>query len=178
MNSNFNQFIERILKTEGGYINHPKDPGGETNWGITKRVAQQNGYNGAMRELTREQAKAIYYTAFWQRYNIEQFPSALAYQFLDACINHGYGNAARMLQRALDVADDGVIGKQTLAALAQHSENDLLLLFNAERANFYTRLSTFATFGRGWTNRIAENLRQAAQDNTDPQVGYIPPDNA
>ena len=150
-NSNFNQFIERILKTEGGYINHPKDPGGETNWGITKRVAQQNGYNGAMRELTREQAKA----AFWQRYNIEQFPSALAYQFLDACINHGYGNAARMLQRALNVVDDGVIGKQTLAALAQRSENDLLLLFNAERANFYTRLSTFATFGRGWTNRVA-----------------------
>ena len=83
-----------------------------------------------------------------------------------------------MLQRALNVADDGVIGKQTLAALAQRSENDLLLLFNAERARFYTRLSTFATFGRGWTNRVAENLRQAAQDNTDPQVGYIPPDNA
>ncbi len=100
MSTKFNQFINRVLSHEGGYVNHPKDPGGETNWGITKRTAQANGYNGSMRAMTREQAIGIYRKAFWERYRADQMPEAVAFQFFDACVNHGYGNAARMLRRA------------------------------------------------------------------------------
>lgn len=98
MSDEFNRFIERVLSHEGGYANHPKDPGGETNWGITKRTAQANGYNGSMRAMTREQAISIYRKAFWERYRADQMPEAVAFQFFDACVNHGYGNAARRRQ--------------------------------------------------------------------------------
>lgn len=117
MSDEFNRFIERVLSHEGGYVNHPQDPGGETNWGITKRTAQANGYNGSMRAMTREQAISIYRKAFWERYRADQMPEAVAFQFFDACVNHGYGNAARMLQRAAGVPDDGIIGEISLKAI-------------------------------------------------------------
>lgn len=161
----FNQFINRVLSHEGGYANHPKDPGGETNWGITKRTATANGYTGSMRNMTRNQAIEIYRKAFWERYHADKMPDAVAFQFFDSCINHGYGNAARMLQRAAGVADDGVIGQISLNAINAMPENDLLLRFNAERLSFYTRLSTFGTFGKGWVRRVAENLLHASKDN-------------
>lgn len=167
MSDKFTQFINRVLEHEGGYVNHPQDPGGETNHGITKRTARENGYTGSMRTMTRAQAVEIYRKAFWQRYRADQMPEAVAFQFLDACINHGYGNAARMLQRAAGVADDGVIGAVSLAAVNKLPENDLLLRFNAERIVFYTKLSTFTTFGKGWVKRVAQNLIHAADDNTD-----------
>lgn len=165
--SKFDQFIERVLSHEGGYVNHPQDPGGETNWGVTKRTAVANGYTGSMRAMTRNQAIEIYRKAFWQRYHADKMLDAVAFQFFDACINHGYGNAARMLQRAAGVADDGVIGQISLQAINTFPENDLLLRFNAERILFYTRLKTFGTFGRGWVRRVAENLLHAASDNKD-----------
>lgn len=165
--SDFYTFIERVLAHEGGYVNHPKDPGGETNWGVTKRTAQANGYSGNMRAMTRVQAIEIYRAAFWLRYRCAEMPPGVAFQFFDACINHGYGNAARMLQRAAGVTDDGVIGNISLAAINKLPENDLLLRFNAERLRFYTRLSTFASFGKGWVRRVADNLVYAANDNAD-----------
>ena len=165
--SNFNTFIDRVLSHEGGYVNHPKDPGGESNWGVTKRTAMANGYTGSMRSMTRDQAIEIYRKAFWERYHADKMPAAVAFQFFDSCINHGYGNAARMLQRAAGVADDGVIGPISLQAINALPENDLLLRFNAERLHFYTKLSTFGTFGKGWARRVAENLLHAAKDNQD-----------
>lgn len=89
----------------------------------------------------------------------------MAYQFFDAVVNHGSGNASRMLQRAVDVADDGIIGEITLKAINAMPESDVLLRFNAERLKFYTKLSTFPTFGKGWVKRVAGNLEYAAQDN-------------
>lgn len=82
MSDKFNQFINRVLSHEGGYANHPKDPGGETNWGITKRTAQANGYNGSMRAMTREQAISIYRKAFWERYRADQMPERSLFNFL------------------------------------------------------------------------------------------------
>ncbi len=147
--------------------NFAKVSGGETNWGITKRTAQANGYNGSMRAMTREQAISIYRKAFWERYRADQMPEAVAFQFFDACVNHGYGNAARMLQRAAGVPDDGVIGAVSLKAINSLPENDLLLRFNAERLVFYTKLGTFTSFGKGWVRRVAQNLIHASADNTD-----------
>ena len=78
MSLNFSQIFNRLIGHEGGYVNDPRDPGGETNWGITKRTAQANGYTGNMKTMTRQQAYEIYYRAFWLRYNCEQMPDAVA----------------------------------------------------------------------------------------------------
>ena len=167
----FDKLFDRLIAHEGGYVNHPRDPGGETNWGITKRTALANGYSGQMRQMTREQAREIYYCAFWLRYQCDELPDAVSWQFFDAAVNHGNGNAARMLQRAAAVADDGIVGPATLSAVSKLPENDLLMRFNAERLRFYTKLSTFGSFGKGWVRRVADNLAHAANDNADG-VGY------
>ncbi|TDX30771.1 putative peptidoglycan binding protein [Modicisalibacter xianhensis] len=161
----FNTAMDRVLGHEGGYVDHPDDPGGRTNWGITQRTALANGYLGDVRHLTRDQAKEIYRTAFWQRVKADQYDFALAFNLFDAAVNHGIGNAIRMLQRAVGVADDGIVGPVTLGAINAMCVDDALLRFNAERLRFYTKLSTFGTFGRGWVNRVAGNLDYAAQDN-------------
>ncbi len=160
----FKKVFDRVLKHEGGYVNHPRDPGGETNWGITKRTARKNGYNGSMRKMTTDEAFEIYYQAFWLKFGCNNMPDGLAFNFFDACVNHGFGNASRMLQRALDVADDGRIGKITISALHAIDPAVVAFKFNAERLRFYTKLKHFKTFGRGWTKRVADNLVYASID--------------
>ena len=165
MSLTFIQIFNRLIGHEGGYVNDPRDPGGETNWGITKRTAQANGYQGSIRAMTREQAYKIYYSAFWLRYQCDKMPEAVAFQFFDAAVNHGLGNASRMLQRAVNVADDGIIGNMTIAAIKKMSISDVIMRLNAERLEFYCKLSTFATFGKGWVRRVAGNLKYGAIDN-------------
>lgn len=161
---NFDKAFDRLIGHEGGYVNHPRDPGGETNWGITKRVAMEAGYTGSMRDLSREQARRIYKVAYWDRAKCDAYDPALAFQLFDSAVNHGIGNAIRFLQRAVGVADDGVVGPRTIAAVGAMSVTDALMRFNAERLEFYSKLSTFDTFGRGWVNRVAGNLRYSAED--------------
>lgn len=165
MSLSFKQIFDRLIGHEGGYVDDPRDPGSETNWGVTKRTAQANGYTGAMKTMTRQQAYEIYRRAFWLRYNCEQMPDAVAYQFFDAAVNHGFGNASRMLQRAVGVLDDGIIGKYSLEAINRNPISDTLMVLNGERLNFYTRLKNFDRFGKGWVNRVAQNLKYGAQDN-------------
>ena len=88
----------------------------------------------------------------------------IGFQLFDAAVNHGIGNAIRFLQRAVGVADDGIVGPQTVAAINSMQTTDVLARFNAERLDFYTRLSTWPSFGRGWARRVAENLRYASED--------------
>lgn len=159
--SSFDDFIERVLAHEGGLVDDPRDPGGLTQWGISKRAYP----NIDIRNLTRKDAIGIYRRDFWERVQGDKLPRPVAFQALDAAVNHGIGNAVRWLQRAAGVADDGVIGPMTLAAIGRADPADLVLLFNAERLAFYTKLSTFDVFGRGWINRVAGNLRHAAGDN-------------
>ena len=165
MSLSFQQIFDRLIGHEGGYVNDSRDPGGETNWGVTKRTAQANGYTGDMKTMTRQQAYEIYHRAFWVRYQCDQMPPAIAYQFFDAAVNHGFGNASRMLQRAGGVLDDGIIGKYSLEAINRNPISDTLMVLNGERLNFYTRLKNFDRYGKGWVNRVAQNLRYGAQDN-------------
>ena len=160
----FDEAFERVIAHEGGYSDHKDDPGGETNWGITARTARANGYTGPMRELTRRQAREIYRVAYWGRARADDYDPAIGFQLFDAAVNHGIGNAIRFLQRAVGVADDGVVGPQTVAAINAMQTTDVLARFNAERLDFYTRLTTWPTFGKGWARRVAENLRHAAED--------------
>lgn len=157
----FLPFINRILGSEGGYVNNPADPGGETNWGIAKRSYP----NVDIKNLTREGAIQIYHDDFWMRIGGDTLKPAVTFQLLDAAVNHGIGNAIRMLQRAAGVLDDGHIGPVTMASINAMDVNDVVMRFNAERIEFYTRLATFATFGRGWCNRVAANLRYGSKDN-------------
>ena len=165
MSLSFQQIFDRLIGHEGGYVNDSRDPGGETNWGVTKRTAQANGYTGDMKTMTRQQAYEIYHRAFWVRYQCDQMPPAIAYQFFDAAVNHGFGNASRMLQRAVGVLDDGIIGKYSLEAINRNPIYDTLMVLNGERLNFYTRLEKFDRYGKGWVNRVAQNLKYGAQDN-------------
>lgn len=164
-NLTFKEVFNRVIGHEGGYVNDPHDAGGETNWGVTKRTAQENGYTGSMKMMTREQAYQIYEKAFWQRYNCDKLSPAVAFQFFDAAVNHGVGNASRMLQRAVGVADDGIVGKVTLSAVEKMPISDFILKFNAQRIKFYTKLKSFPRYGAGWMNRVAGNLGYAAKDN-------------
>lgn len=157
----FDAFIDRVLSHEGGLVDDPRDPGGLTKYGIAKRSYPHLD----IRSLTRAQAIDIYRRDFWDRVQGDKLPKQFAFQALDAAVNHGIGNAVRWMQRAAGVADDGVIGPLTLAAISRADPADLVLLFNAERLAFYTKLTTFDAFGRGWVNRVAGNLRHAAGDN-------------
>ncbi|WP_083714435.1 glycoside hydrolase family 108 protein [Achromobacter sp. MFA1 R4] len=161
---NFDTAFDRLIGHEGGYSNHPDDPGGETMWGVTVAVARASGYAGPMRSMPRETAKAIYRAQYWDKVKADSLPFAVAFQVFDAAVNHGNGQAAKFLQRAAGVADDGIIGPKTLAAITARGAASILLLFNAEREQFYTDLKTWPSFGKGWSRRVVANLRYAAGD--------------
>ena len=157
----FQTAIERVLTHEGGYVNDPADPGGETNWGISKRSYPTVD----IKNLTREGAKYLYLRDFWNPVASKVSDTALVYQMLDAAINHGMGNATRFLQRALGVIDDGHFGPRSSAALVMADIKDVHVLFMAERFEFWARLTHFNRYGRGWVRRGAQQLRYIAQDN-------------
>ena len=161
--SDFDKAFELLIGNEGGYVNNQKDPGGETNWGITKTVAVANGYAGDMRTMPKETAKGIYKKMYWDRLQCDQLPFVVAFQLFDAGVNHGNSQAVKFLQRALSVADDGVIGAKTIAATNSLDDLQIVMLFNAERIEFYASLKTFSTFGKGWVRRVASNLKLAAK---------------
>lgn len=157
---NFDQAFDRLMGNEGGYVNLPSDPGGETQWGISKRSYPDLD----IKALTRDDAKAIYLRDFWQRASMDQLDPALAFQVFDIAVNSGIETAVRMLQRAAGVADDGHIGPLTVAAVKAKSVTDMVMLLTAERLDFWRKLSTWPTFGKGWAGRAVQNLRYAAQD--------------
>jgi len=157
---NFDQAFDRLMGNEGGYVNNPADPGGETNWGICKRSYPDVD----IKALTRDQAKAIYLRDFWQRGQMDQYDPAIAFQIFDIAVNSGIETAVRILQRAAGVADDGHIGPVTVAAVRSFSVPEILMLIIAERLDFWRKLSTWGTFGKGWAGRAAEDLRYAAKD--------------
>ena len=161
--SNFDKAFDLLIGNEGGYVNNPSDPGGETNWGITKTVAVANGHTGDMRTMPKETAKGIYKKMYWDKLQCDQLPFVVAFQLFDAGVNHGNAQAVKFLQRALSVVDDGVIGAKTIAAVSKLKDLQIVMLFNAERIEFYAALKTFSTFGKGWVRRVASNLKLAAK---------------
>lgn len=164
MSKDFKTALKRVLEHEGGYVNNPKDPGGETNFGITKSTARSYGYNGPMRSIPMDVVEFIYKKMFWDAMSCDSFQFAIAFQLFDAAVNHGLLNARKILQRAVGTKDDGIIGPITLHEVRKQPLFALINLFNAERIKFYTRISNFNTFGRGWMNRVSGNLKYAADD--------------
>jgi lysozyme family protein len=155
----FDDAFDRLLGFEGDYSNNSADPGGETRWGITRRVAIQEGYSGDMHVLPREFAKDVFRRKYWDAMRCDRMPDALRYSLFDAAVNSGCKQAIKWLQRAMDVGDDGILGPLTLDAAQRGSGLKLALKLNAERLDFMTSLPTWGSFGRGWARRIAENLK-------------------
>ncbi len=155
----FEEAFTRLLGHEGGYSNDPKDPGGETNWGISKRSYPQLD----IKNLTKEQASSIYYQDFWQP--LRNADPAIKFQVFDFAVNSGVQTAIRKLQQVVGVADDGHWGPISDAALSAMDKNDVLMLFVAARLRFWASLSTWSTYSKGWALRAAVDLEYAAKDN-------------
>lgn len=153
----FDTAFSDLISSEGGYVFDPRDPGGETKFGISKRSYPTVD----IKSLTLADAKAIYLRDFWQRAQCDKLPPSLAFDVFDAAVNSGIGQATRFLQRAVGVADDGVIGPVTLGAIQRLNDDSAIQArFNGHRLDFMTRLSTFDVFGKGWSRRIAGNLKK------------------
>ena len=156
---NFDEAFDKLLGHEGQYSNNSQDPGGETMFGITRRVAIQEGYTGDMHLLPRDTAKAIYRKRYWEPLRADRMPDSLKFSLFDAAVNSGVSQAIKWLQRAMDVGDDGVLGPLTLDAAQRGNGYRLAIRLNAERLDFMTSLPTWGAFSRGWARRIAENLK-------------------
>ena len=128
----FDLAFDRLLGHEGGYTPGVGDPGGETNWGISKRTYPHLD----IKNLTREHAKTIYYTDLWLRIHADQLPGSVAFQTFDFAVNSGIYTAIRYLQRAVGVADDGHWGPVSVAAAAALSEPDTILRLAERDAEF------------------------------------------
>ena len=165
MQANYDKCLETILHHEGGYVNHPKDPGGETNLGVTKRVYLEHGGKKDMKDLLVEDVAPIYKKGYWDKMKGDQLPNGLDLCVFDFGVNAGPGRAAKYLQTMIGTVADGGIGPNTLKKLGEYVEETGLEKsienYQGARQDYYEKLSTFATFGRGWTRRVDETTELA-----------------
>lgn len=162
MSTVFDTAFSRVIGNEGGYVNSPNDPGGETKWGISKRSYP----NLDIANLTQDDAKAIYLRDYWGAGHFDALPPTVAFQAFDIAVNSGVDASVRMLQRAAGVTDDGVVGPITLAAFQKTEPVALAMRLMAERLDFWRKLPTWSNFGSGWAGRAATDLRYCAEDVT------------
>ena len=160
MTENFDDALAAVLEHEGGFVNHPKDPGGMTNLGVTKRVWEawvgKTVSEADMRALTPALVAPMYRKQYWDAVRGDELPSGLDYLMFDFAINAGVSRAIRTMQRAIGTTPDGAIGPKTMQALRDADPDALIDKFSDEKEAFYRSLPTFATFGRGWLRRVAE----------------------
>ena len=160
MKENFDKVLAAVLHHEGGFVNHPSDPGGMTNLGCTKKVWEEFvGHpvdEKAMRALTPADVAPLYKRSYWDKIKGDDLPSGVDYVVFDAAINSGPGRAAKWLQECVGAAADGAIGPGTLQAIAAHDPAEIVDLYQAKRLRFLQGLNTWATFGKGWERRVHE----------------------
>lgn len=159
MKANFDEALKAVLHHEGGFVNHPKDPGGMTNLGVTKKVWEEwVGYpvdEAAMRALTPEMVAPMYRAKYWDKVRGDDLPNGVDYAVFDAAVNSGPGRAAKWLQGCVGVEQDGGIGAKTLAAVATIDAADLVEDYAKRRLSFLMNLPNWETFGKGWGRRVA-----------------------
>lgn len=162
MDRNFDRSLSRVLKSEGGYVNHPQDPGGETNFGVTQRVydayrSRLGLKRASVRYISKTEVAQIYRDSYWALAKCDQLPDGVDFVVFDGAVNSGVAQSAKWLQRALGVKDDGVIGPATIAAALRHKNHDQLVAdILALRLKFLKSLKTWKAFGKGWAARIAD----------------------
>lgn len=165
MKDNWDKALAAVLHDEGGFVNHPADPGGMTNLGCTKStwekwvghpVTEQD-----MRALTPANVAPLYKDKYWDKVKGDDLPAGVDYVVFDTAINSGPGRAAKLLQECVGVNADGAIGPATLAAARAIVPADLINLFCDKRLAYLETLPTWPTFGKGWGRRVQES-REAA----------------
>lgn len=181
--SNFTKSLDRLLVTEGGRANHPKDPGGRTFQGVTQRI--YDGYRRRKGQTSRDvwdmspsERDDIYRAQYWNEIKADDLPVGVDYVVFDGAVNSGPSQAVKWMQRALAPhytgRIDGHVGQATLAALDQHPDHDLLIAEIAERRMLYLKqLKTWPVFGRGWSTRV-RNVTEAGQAWAAGSVGPAP----
>lgn len=169
MRETFERVMPWVLAHEGGYVHHPEDPGGATNMGVTQ--ATFTGYlrakgapNRPVANITPDEVATIYRGQYWNAVRGDDLPAGLDYAVFDYAVNSGPARAARDLQRELGVTVDGIIGQQTLGALAGRDVPALIESLCARRMAFLRRLRHWPTFGKGWTRRVM-GMRAGVQFN-------------
>ncbi len=167
MKSNANEAIRRILKHEGGFVDHPRDPGGATNKGVTIGTLRSLGMDldgdgdvdvSDLKKLTTDDAVKVYKRFYWDAVQADLLPNGVDYTVTDFAVNSGPRRAVQYLQRVVGVTADGHMGPKTLAAVGLRSPKDVIRQVNARRLAFMKRLKTWPTFGKGWQRRVDEVL--------------------
>jgi len=160
MKANFDAALKAVLHHEGGFVNHPADPGGMTNLGVTKKVWEEwVGHEvdeKTMRALTPELVGPMYKAKYWDKIKGDDLPEGVDYTVFDAAVNSGPGRAAKWLQSCVGVEPDGGIGPKTLAAVAAFDPAELVEDYAKRRLSFLMDLPHWGTFGKGWGRRVAE----------------------
>lgn len=165
MKKNFDKCLSMLLHHEGGFVNHVDDPGGATNLGVTQKVYEEwVGHKVTiedMKNLDFTKVAPIYRKNYFDGVRFDDLPSGVDWSVVDWGVNSGPGRAAKALQRIIGSTADGAIGPKTLQAVADMEPRDIIEKMHDARQRFYERLSTFETFGRGWTRRNKETLEQS-----------------
>lgn len=169
---NFKNCLPVILEHEGGYVNHPKDPGGETNYGITRKTYEEwSGKHPGlidMREIPMEDVEVIYKTQYWNKLGCDELPLGLDLIVFDFAVNAGVSRAARHLQSMVGgTAVDGLIGPKTIQRVNHyvklHGVEKTINDYKQRRETYYRKLQTFSTFGKGWLRRNDETAQKAIE---------------
>lgn len=169
MKENFSRSFTAVLKEEGGFSNHPKDPGGATMRGVTQRVydayrINKGEYKQSVRQISDMEVRDIFKRQYWDAVRADDLPSGVDYAVFDFAINSGPARAVKELQRILGETQDGVIGQRTLAAAARYQDKQNLVdAYQDRRLAFVRSLSGHATFGKGWESRI-KRVRTLAKE--------------
>lgn len=167
MDRNFARALPLILKHEGGFVNHPRDPGGATNKGITlatfRRYVKPGGSVEDLKRLTTAQAGTVYRRQYWDAVHGAELPDGVDYAVFDFAVNSGTSRAAKYLQAVVGAVQDGKIGPNTLKAVRAKDPEDVINALCDMRLAFLKRLSTWGTFGRGWSSRVAGVRKHALE---------------
>ena len=160
MNYNYEKALAAVLKHEGGYVNHPKDPGGATMKGVTQAVydayrSRKGLIKQSVAKISDFELQTIYRHQYWDEVKGDLLPSGVDYCVFDFAVNSGPKRAAQFLQRAIGVDDDGHIGMVTLDKVDRADEVGTINAICNARMGFLKGLPTWTTFGKGWTSRVA-----------------------
>lgn len=167
--SEFEKALPLVLAHEGGYVNLKADPGGETNFGVTKRVYEEFRRSRGLpiisvRQISKSEVQAIYRERYWNLFKGDEMPAGVGYVVFDGAVNSGVGQSVKWLQRALrgyyNGAVDGLVGPGTIAAIKMHPNHDALIAeICRQRLAFLQALKTWPTFGKGWGRRVSDVQR-------------------
>jgi len=165
MKDNWDNAFRLMLQSEGGFVNHPSDPGGMTNLGVTKATWEswvgREVDEAEMRGLTPKRVEPLYKERYWDAVRGDELPMGLDYLMFDFAVNAGAGRAIKTLQIDVNVNPDGLFGPITMAAVQAVDPVKLIERFSQAKEDFYRSLTTFPTFGLGWLNRVAKVKQHA-----------------